>query len=195
MCCFLFIIIKREGQSIYMNTFKTVQISRIGLFTALTIVMSQISIPMPYGVPMTMQTFIIPLVALLLGKKEGTLVAIIYIILGMMGLPVFAGFTGGLGIVLGPTGGFILSFPLLAFCAGIASQKKNKFSIFMWLLTGSVLNFFVGMLYFSLMTSNSLWIAFTACVLPFIPTTLIKIGFIMLVGKKLQNLMLKRLPN
>ncbi|HCM89854.1 MULTISPECIES: biotin transporter BioY [Vagococcus] len=178
-----------------MNTFKTAQISRIGLFTALTIVMSQISIPMPYGVPMTMQTFIIPLVALLLGKKEGTLVSIIYIILGMIGLPVFAGFTGGLGIVLGPTGGFILSFPLLAICAGIASQKKNKSSVFLWLLTGSLLNFLVGMLYFSLMTSNSLWVAFTACVLPFIPTTLIKIGFIMLVGKKLQNLMLKKLPN
>ncbi|MGX7024286.1 biotin transporter BioY [Vagococcus hydrophili] len=178
-----------------MNTFKTAQISRIGLFTALTIVMSQISIPMPYGVPMTMQTFIIPLIALLLGKKEGTLVAIIYIILGMVGLPVFAGFTGGLGIVLGPTGGFILSFPIMAFCAGMASQKTSKVSIILWLATGFVLNFAIGMVYFSMMTSNSLEVAFTACVLPFIPTSIIKIGLIIVLEKKLRSLVLKRLPN
>ncbi len=171
----------------------TAQISRIGLFTALTIIMSQISIPMPYGVPMTMQTFIIPLVAFLLGKKEGTYVSVIYMILGLIGLPVFAGFSGGLSIILGPTGGFILSFPLMAYCSGIASEKEQPISIISWLTLGSVINYVIGILYFSFVTSSTLMVAFTACVLPFIPTAIIKIGLVYFVGKKLRRLNVKKL--
>lgn len=169
----------------------TSQISRIGLFTALTIIMSQISIPMPYGVPMTMQTFIIPLVAFLLGKKEGVYVSIIYMLLGMIGLPVFAGFSGGLGIVLGPTGGFILSFPLMAYFSGIASEKKKSYQIIIWLTLGAAINYLVGMFYFSMVTSNSISVAFTACVLPFIPTSIIKIGLVYFCGLKLKTLTAK----
>lgn len=176
-----------------MNRFSTAQISRIGLFTALTIIVSQISIPMPYGVPITLQTFIIPLVALLLGKKEGTFVAIIYMLLGLIGLPVFAGFSGGLSIVLGPTGGFILSFPLLAFAAGVAKEKNSNLQIIVWLLIGAILNYVVGMFYFSLVTSSSLETAFAACVLPFIPTAIIKIGLIFFAHKKLTPLVYSRI--
>lgn len=171
----------------------TAQISRIGLFTALTIIMSQISIPMPYGVPMTMQTFIIPLVAFLLGKKEGTYVSIIYMMLGLVGLPVFAGFVGGLGIILGPTGGFILSFPLMAYFSGVASEKESKTSAISWLTMGAIFNYLVGMFYFSFMTSSTLMVAFTACVLPFIPTAIIKIILVYLVGKKLKKLNFKKI--
>lgn len=170
----------------------TSQISRIGLFTALTIIMSQISIPMPYGVPMTMQTFIIPLVAFLLGKKEGVYVSIIYLLLGMIGIPVFAGFSGGLGIILGPTGGFILSFPLMAYFSGVATEREKNYQVISWLILGAIVNYLVGMLYFSMVTSNSLSVAFTACVLPFIPTAIIKIGLVYFCGKKLRLLTVKR---
>ena len=171
-----------------MNQLTVKQISRIGIFTALTIVLSQISIPMPYGVPMTLQTFIIPLVALILGKKEGTFVASIYILLGLIGLPVFAGFSGGANIFFGPTGGFIFSFPLMAYCSGIAKEKNNFTSTITWLLLGSVINYLIGMIYFSFVTSSTLIFAFTACVLPFIPTAIIKIALVYLVGKRLSPL-------
>lgn len=183
----------KKERGVFMFRLSTAQISRIGLFTALTIIMSQISIPMPYGVPMTMQTFIIPLVAFLLGKKEGTYVSIIYMILGLVGLPVFAGFTGGLSIILGPTGGFILSFPLMAYCSGIASEKESKISVISWLVIGAILNYLVGMFYFSLMTSSTLMVAFTACVLPFIPTAIIKIVLVYFVGEKLKKLNFKKI--
>lgn len=176
-----------------MNQLTVKQISRIGLFTALTIILSQISIPMPYGVPMTMQTFIIPLVAVLLGKKEGTYVALIYILLGLIGLPVFAGFSGGASIFFGPTGGFILSFPLMAYFSGIGKEKEKAYQVILWLLAGACANYVIGMLYFSFVTSSSLVVAFTACVLPFIPTALIKIGLVYMVSKKLSPFIFKKL--
>ena len=176
-----------------MNQLTVKQISRIGLFTALTIILSQISIPMPYGVPMTLQTFIIPLVAVLLGKKEGTFVALIYILLGLIGIPVFAGFSGGASIFFGPTGGFILSFPLMAYLSGIGSEKESKTQVLLWLLIEAVANYVVGMFYFSYVTSSSLIVAFTACVLPFIPTALIKIGLIFIVSEKLKPMVYKKI--
>lgn len=171
-----------------MNQLTVKQISRIGIFTALTIILSQLSIPMPYGVPMTLQTFIIPLVALILGKKEGTFVATIYILLGLVGLPVFAGFSGGASIFFGPTGGFIFSFPFMAYLSGMAKEKETSMSALLWLFLGTVLNLLVGMFYFSFITSSSLIVAFTACVLPFIPTAIIKVILVYLVGKKLSPL-------
>lgn len=175
-----------------MNQLTIKQISRIGLFTALTIILSQISVPMPYGVPMTLQTFIIPLVAVLLGKKEGTFVAFIYILLGLIGLPVFAGFSGGASIFFGPTGGFILSFPLMAYFSGLGKERGGKSQTLIWLLIGASVNYLVGMFYFSFVTSSSLLVAFTACVLPFIPTALIKIGLIYIVSEKLSPFVLKK---
>ena len=94
----------------------------ISIFAAIIAVCAQVSLPMPYGVPLTLQTFAIQLAGVVLGPKKGALAALVYITLGAVGVPVFAGFTGGMGIVLGVTGGFILSFPLLALLAGIGSR-------------------------------------------------------------------------
>ena len=142
----------------------------IGVFVALIVVMAQISIPMPAGVPMTLQTLIIPLAGIILGKGRGTIAALIYVLLGAVGVPVFAGFAGGLGIVLGVTGGFIVSFPLMAFAAGLGYEKNQKFGIWIGLVLGAVLNYLIGTIWFAIVTGSSLMAGFTACVLPFIPT-------------------------
>jgi biotin transport system substrate-specific component len=164
----------------------TRDISFIALFTALTVVLAQISIPMPYGVPMTMQTFAISLAGILLGAKKGFFSALLYVLLGAIGVPVFAGLSGGLGIVLGPTGGFILSFPLMAWIIGLGAQTENKFYLALGLLFGTVVNYICGMAMFSLITSKGLDIAFTACVLPFIPTTIVKLIVSGVVGLRIR---------
>ena len=69
----------------------------MALCTAVMVIMAQISIPMPMGVPMTMQTFAVTLAAVVLGAKKGALSAFVYILLGAVGLPVLAGFTGAHG--------------------------------------------------------------------------------------------------
>lgn len=163
----------------------------IGIFTAIISVLAQISVPMPYGVPMTLQTFAIPLAGIVLGARNGTFAALAYILLGAFGVPVFAGFSGGLGSVLGPTGGFILSFPLLALAAGIGAERNNKIGLACGLVAGSVLNYICGMLMFSLVTSRDLNTAFVACVLPFIPTAIIKAVLAGVAGVKIKQLLAK----
>ncbi|WMJ84847.1 biotin transporter BioY [Oscillospiraceae bacterium LTW-04] len=165
----------------------------IGIFTAVIVVLAQISIPMPYGVPMTLQTFAIPLAGIVLGARKGALSTLTYILLGAFGVPVFAGFTGGLGIVFGPTGGFILSFPLMALAAGIGSECNNNTGLVCGLIAGAVINYICGMLMFSLVTSRSLTTAFVACVLPFIPTSIIKMVLAAILGVKVKHVLEKEM--
>jgi len=163
----------------------------IGIFTAIIAVLAQISIPMPYGVPMTLQTFAIPFAGIVLGARRGALSTVVYVLLGALGVPVFAGFRGGLDIVIGPTGGFILSFPIMALTAGIGASKGNKSWLVLGLLAGSLINYLCGMLMFSLVTASSLNTAFTACVLPFIPTAIIKAVLAGVLGMNIKNALVK----
>ena len=78
-----------------------------GMFAAVIAVLSQIAIPLPSGVPVTLQTFAVALAGYTLGMKLGGLSAIVYVLIGAVGVPVFSGFKGGLGSLTGPTGGFI----------------------------------------------------------------------------------------
>ena len=80
----------------------------IAVFAVIMAVCSWISVP--YVVPFTLQTFAVFLAVGVLGGKRGTLAVLIYILLGCVGLPVFAGFSGGIGVVLGSTGGYIVGF-------------------------------------------------------------------------------------
>ena len=170
----------------------------IAIFTAIIAVFAQISIPMPLGVPFTLQTFIIPLAGIILGSKKGTLAVFIYVILGAIGIPVFSQQTGGLACLFGRTGGFILSFPLMALCAGVFSDiSANKNLRMKYLLLaaglvmGSILNYICGMLMFSFVTSRSLRDAFVICVLPFIPTAVIKIIIAGILGENIKRVLKK----
>ncbi len=107
---------------------KTKELVICSIFASLTAILTQISIPLP-AVPLTMQVFAVALCGLVLGKRLGFISQIIYVLLGTIGLPVFAQFSGGIGIILGPTGGFILSFPIIAFVVGYFSEK---FKFYNW---------------------------------------------------------------
>ena len=161
---------------------------QIAAFTALLAIMAQISVPMPAGVPMTMQTLAVPLAGLILGAKKGTLSTVLYVMLGIFGVPVFAGFSGGPGIVFGITGGFIVSFPVMAYLAGlglhladkiksteVSSKIKPMSILYLFLLIGAVVNYIAGMLWFCRIAGTGMREAFFLSVLPFIPTSVIKI--------------------
>lgn len=166
-------------------------ITQIGLAAALIAILAQISIPMPAGVPMTLQTFAIPFVAIILGSKKGTIAAVIYVLLGAVGLPVFAGFKGGLGIVLGLTGGFIVSFPIMAFLAGLGLEMGGTVKLYAGLVAGAVINYIIGTCWFVVAAHSTFAAAFAACVLPFIPTAIIKIILAGIIGKKVRELLIK----
>ena len=147
----------------------------IGIFVALTAVMAQISVPLPLGVPLTMQTFAVSMTGILLGNRLGFWAVLCYVLLGATGVPVFAGFTGGPHILAGYTGGFLLSFPAMAWVIGFFSQRASKkYAMALGLLAGTALNYTCGILFFSILTGSGLHAAFLACAAPFLPTELIK---------------------
>jgi biotin transport system substrate-specific component len=143
-------------------------------------VCSWISIPLP--VPFTLQTFAVPAVLLLLGGKRGTMATVIYVIMGAIGIPVFAGFTGGLGILLGSTGGYLIGFIFIALIYMIATREfgnKKKTEIIS-LIAGLFVCYAFGTAWFMhiyLRDSGDvgLFTVLTWCVFPYIIPDLVKI--------------------
>lgn len=164
-------------------------ICTVALFTAVTAILAQISIPMPLGVPMTMQTFAVTLSAIILGSKKGAMASLIYVLIGAIGIPVFSNFRGGYQMLAGPTGGFLLSFPIMAFIIGLGVEyrQKRKGAFVTCLALGTIVNYAAGLCMFSLVTQSSLWAGLTACVIPFIPTAVIKAILAAVIGLKIQR--------
>lgn len=169
--------------------FTTQDLCMIGVMTAVIAIMAQISIPMPLGVPMTMQTFAITLTGIILGARKGATSSLIYVLIGTVGVPVFANFTGGYQMLVGPTGGFIISFPIMAFIIGFGTEYRHKFTgcFTLGLIGGTVLNYIFGVAMFCMLT-DSTWIAgFTACVLPNLFVTIIKAFLASILGLNLKK--------
>jgi len=165
------------------------ELCMVGLASSLICVIAPISILLPLGVPMTLQTFIITLTAIILGAKPAFTATLIYVLLGAFGLPVFSNFTGGWQSIVGPTGGFILSFPIMAYIIGWASDTycKRKYSLLIGIMIGTAINFLFGICAFCLVTNSSLFVGFTTCVLPFIPLAIIKALLAYLIGTKIRQ--------
>lgn len=98
-----------------------------GVMAALLAVLSQITVPLPSGVPVTLQTFAVALCGCVLGPAMGTAAVAAYLVLGAIGVPVLAGFTGGFGYFLGMTGGFLWGFLPMALLCGLGSYTGKKY--------------------------------------------------------------------
>ena len=99
------------------------------MFAAVLAVISQLSIPTPAGVPVTIQVFGVALVGAVLGWKLGLCSVLVYILIGAAGLPVFANFGGGIRSLIGLTGGYIWAWPVMAVLCGIRPGLKTGFRI------------------------------------------------------------------
>ena len=106
------------------NSKRIYSIVLVAMFSAIGAITSWIALPLPFGVPITLQTFGMALIGYTLGTKSGTAATLIYLSLGALGAPVFHGFTGGVGMLLGLTGGFIFGFVFLSFFCGLARDLK-----------------------------------------------------------------------
>lgn len=103
---------------------KTIDLVLTALFAAIIAIMSQISIPTPFGVPISLQTFAVALCGYFLGAKKGSAALLVWIAVGAVGVPVFSGFKGGFAVLLGVTGGFIYGFLPLVLLCGIELKSK-----------------------------------------------------------------------
>lgn len=139
----------------------------IGMFTAIIAVLSILEFPSPTGVPFTLQTFAIALCGFVLGWKQGTLCVFLYVLLGAIGVPVYAGMTGGLGKLFGVTGGFLFGFiPMAALC-GLKKDASNKTLSVLFGLIGLAICHILGSLQFSLIMTakNNAEIGFLSAML------------------------------
>jgi len=140
----------------------------IAMFTAVVAVLSQISVPMPSGVPVTLQTLAVALCGYVLGSKRGAVSLIVYALLGMVGAPVFAGLKGGLGVITGPTGGFIWGFIFMAFLCGLGMELKHKWIAIVLGIAGVLVCHVCGTVQFALIKGNGFLSSALAVSVPYL---------------------------
>ena len=166
----------------------------IGVFAVLIAICSWITIPTV--VPFTMQTFAVFLAVGVLGGRRGSLAVLVYILMGAVGLPVFHGFLGGLGVILGNTGGYIIGFICSALLMwGMEALLGRK----TWVLAASmVLGLLVcyafGTVWFMVVYAKNAGAVGLAtvlgwCVIPFILPDLIKIALALFVSRRLEKVL------
>ena len=168
------------------NTFKTKYLILTGLFAALTAIGAYIYIPLPISpVPITLQMFFTFMAGGLLGKKYGFFSQLIYVLIGAIGLPVFAGGAGGFGILFGPTGGYVLGFIAAGYIAGMSKDSFISKLIYMFL--GLVVIYLLGTTRLMYVVQVDFIKALTMGVTPFIIGDLIKISLAAYLSVKLSN--------
>lgn len=139
-----------------------------GVMAALLIVLSQISIPLPTGIPVTLQTLAVALCGYVLGPVLGTLSVGVYLALGAVGLPVFAGFSGGLGSFVGMTGGYLWAFLPMAFLCGLGARRGGKAWALLLGALGQAVCHLCGAFQFAAVMSLSPWQAFLTASAPYL---------------------------
>ena len=151
------------------------------LFAALTAAGAYIQIPIPFSpVPVTLQVFFVLLAGSMLKSKWGSLSMVVYTLLGVAGLPVFAGGSSGIGVLLGPTGGYIFGFILAAYLTGKLSEKaestgKSRLVVNALNMSAGVLVIYaLGVSQLMLVAEIGLGTALTLGAIPFLPGEIVK---------------------
>ena len=171
---------------------KTYDMAYIAVFAVLMAICSWISIPTT--IPFTLQTFAVFLAVTVLGGKRGTMSVLVFVLLGAVGVPVFAGFTGGLYVILGNTGGYIIGF---VFAGLLMWLMERLFGRKMWvqavsMLLGMVTYYVFGTIWFMIVYMRTTGpVGLTAvlgwCVIPFVIPDLIKAALALFLGHTLRK--------
>ena len=160
----------------------------ISLFSALIVICAWISVPF-LGVPFTMQTFGVFLAVSVLGPRRGTVSVGLYILLGLVGLPVFHSFQGGLGALMGSTGGFIIGLLISAPVIGLLNgyNQKSFMKTVAALSLGQIIVYITGVLWFLFVYAGdkSLVATLLTTVVPFLLTDALKIFAVAIISKRI----------
>ena len=159
-----------------MKSRKTIQMAEIALMSAMLCVVAPFAIPVPVSpVPFSLASFAVYLAAVLLGARKGTASVLVYLFLGMVGLPVFSGFSGGMGVLLGPTGGYLIGYVLCTLITGklVEGQVSSLFAMAL----GTLACYLLGTAWFLVvMDGTYTWgQALLVCVVPYLIFDSIKI--------------------
>ncbi len=169
-----------------MNSLKTKKIAQSALFTAIIAASAWISIPTPFGINMTFSLFGVCLAAFCLGAKGAVASTMVYILLGAAGVPVFSLFSGGVGVLVGASGGFIWGFLITAVLCGVAKTILNKPIKYTIIILSLLLCHAVGVTQYCVVTGNDLWISFLSASLPFLIKDIIILFLAQFIAKKIK---------
>lgn len=181
-----------------------------GIFAAITAICSFITIPLGFTpVPINLGTLAVFLTGGILGKKYGTISMAVYVLLGAVGIPVFSGFRGGIGVLAGPTGGYIIGYIAAAFIIGLTADiisgrnalkttEDKRYihfpAIGLYALTmaaGLIICYAFGTAWFMISTGTPLWTSLLSCIFPFLPGDALKILAAAILVRKLRPLLNK----
>ncbi len=153
----------------------TRQLTLTAMLTALLCILGPLTLPLG-PVPLSLTTAALMGMALLLGPGRAALCCTVYLLMGLVGLPVFSGFTGGMGALLGPTGGFLLAYlPMTALCGALCCRTENRWLHALAFLLGTVLLYLAGTAWYCWQSGAEAATALSVCVLPFLPGDALKI--------------------
>lgn len=176
-----------QGNAQTLRTTNTYAMAVTALMTAVTCILAPLSIPIG-PVPISLTNFAIYLSLYLLDWKKGTVSYILYLLLGLVGLPVFSGFTGGIGKLAGPTGGYIIGFIPMAIIAGIVIDKfSQRWIQILGMIVGTAICYAFGTVWFCFQSGYTVAAALAVCVIPFIPADLIKIVIVTIIGPMIRK--------
>ena len=162
-----------------MKKTKITDIVLCALFAAIIAILSQIAIPMPSGVPVTLQTFAIALCGYYLCTVRATVSTLVYVLIGAVGVPVFSGFKGGFASIVGPTGGFIIGFIAMAAICGVSFRTlPDKFRVPVRIamgIAGLAACHIFGFVQYSLISGKDLLTSFLLVSVPYLVKDIISV--------------------
>lgn len=165
----------------------------IAIMAAVICVAAPMCVPIPSGVPLSLATCAVMLSGTLLGRGKGTIAVAVYILLGLVGVPVFSGFMGGFAHIAGATGGYIIGYLPCAFLTGLFTElfSGKAWAMVIGMLFGTLSLYVVGTAWFMLYTGSGLAAALIGCVVPFLFGDAVKIAAVCALAvplrKKLAN--------
>ena len=171
--------------------FSAREISIIAIFAAITAVMAQIVIPLPFTpVPISFGLVAVYATGILLKPRHAVFAQIVYLALGAVGVPVFGNFSGGLRVLIGPTGGYLMVYPVMAWIVSKAlnspislnvEMSQNRRLVFLKagvaMLVAHIMLYVCGTIWLTFTTGNSFVASLSLAVFPFIPLDIVKIIF------------------
>ena len=157
--------------------------TRCALFAALMAICAWLAVPMGQ-VTFSMQSFAVLLALGTLGGKRGSIAVAVYLALGALGLPVFTGFRGGIGVLLGPTGGYLWGFFAGALVYWLLQNKLRD-----WLNMAAVMAvcYACGALWYGIAYGGDFWAVTALCVIPYLLPDALKLALALILGRRLQK--------
>lgn len=177
-----------------MQTNKIKSMTIISLMTAILCILGPITLPIPISpIPISFVTLAIYISVYVLGMKRGTISCLLYLLIGFIGLPVFSGFSGGVGRLLGPTGGYMLGYVFIAVICGFFIDRwmTKRVLHIIGMVLGTIVCYLFGTIWLSMQAGMSFYAALGVGVLPFILGDMIKITAASIAGPLIRKRLIR----